>query len=85
MERMAYPTMTSALAYGYLSGYSTVINAITNGGAYAVVDAHNYGRYNNQIITDTTGFGTFWANVASAFKNNPKVVSPISNDTMEES
>lgn len=75
MERMAVGSITSPLDSGYLSGYSAAIKAITDAGAWAVVDAHNYGRYNNAIITDTSAFKTFWANVATAFKGNDKVVS----------
>jgi endoglucanase len=75
MERMAVGSMTASLNTAYLDQYSSVINYITQNGAYAVVDAHNYGRYNGQIITDTVGFQTFWSNVASVFKGNPKVVS----------
>jgi endoglucanase len=74
MERMAVGSLTASLNSAYLTPYMDVINYITSKGAYAVIDAHNYGRYNGQIITDTTGFQTFWSNVATAFKGNSKVV-----------
>ncbi|KAK6542415.1 hypothetical protein TWF694_006370 [Orbilia ellipsospora] len=87
MERMAVGSVTAPLASGYLAGYTNVINAITNSGAWAVIDPHNYGRYNGQIITDTNAFGVFWTNVANAFKNNPKVIFDINNEfnTMDQS
>lgn len=75
MERMAVGSLTATLDATYLAGYSNVINYITQAGAWAVIDPHNYGRYNGNIITDTAGFGTFWKNVATVYKANPKVVS----------
>lgn len=74
MERMALGTVSAALNADYLTPYSAVISYITSNGAQAVIDAHNYGRYNGQIITDTAGFQTFWTNVATAFKDDPNVV-----------
>lgn len=59
MERMAVGTMTASLNSDYLTPYAAIISCITSNGAHAVVDAHNYGRYNGAIITDTTGFQTF--------------------------
>ena len=75
MERMAQGSMTATLNAGYLANYSTVINHITSKGAKAIIDPHNYGRYNNAIITDTKGFQTFWQNLATQFKSNANVVS----------
>jgi endoglucanase len=74
MERMAVGSITAALNSNYLTPYSNVINYITSKGAHAVIDAHNYGRYNGQIITDVAGFQTFWTNLAAQFKGNSKVV-----------
>lgn len=71
---MAVGTMTASLNSDYLTPYAAVISYITSNGAHAIVDAHNYGRYNGNIITDTAGFQTFWTNVATAFRDDPKVV-----------
>ncbi|KAJ5663534.1 endoglucanase [Penicillium longicatenatum] len=86
MERMAVGSLTASPNSAYLTPYMDVINYITLKGAYAVIDAHNYGRYNGQIITDTTGFQTFWSNVATAFKGNSKVLFDINNEynTMDQ-
>jgi endoglucanase len=78
MERMAQGSIDAALNAAYLTNYSVAVNYITSNGAYAVIDPHNYGRYNGNIITDTTAFQTFWSNLASAFKSNSKVVSSFS-------
>ena len=74
MERMAVGSITASLQGPYLTNYSAVINHITSKGAYAVLDPHNYGRYNGAIISSTSDFGTFWKNLATVFKSNSKVV-----------
>lgn len=76
MERMARGSIDAALDTAYLTNYSVAVNYITSKGAYAVLDAHNYGRYNGNIINDTAAFKTFWSNMAIAFKSNSRVVSP---------
>uniref|UniRef100_A0A093VKE8 cellulase n=1 Tax=Talaromyces marneffei PM1 TaxID=1077442 RepID=A0A093VKE8_TALMA len=80
MERMAHGSITAALDTAYLTNYSVAINYITQHGAYAVIDPHNYGRYNGNIITDTTAFQTFWSNLATAFKGNSKVIFDTNNE-----
>lgn len=75
MERMAQGSVDAPLDSAYLTNYSVAVDYITSKGGYAVLDAHNYGRYNGNIITDTTAFGKFWSNMATAFKSNSKVVS----------
>jgi endoglucanase len=75
MERMAPTSLTEPLSPAYLANYTTVVNYITNKGGWAVIDPHNFGRYNGAIITDTVGFGTFWTNLAGTFKSNSHAVS----------
>jgi endoglucanase len=75
MERMAVGSLYSSLNTEYLDQYSTVIDYITSNGAYAIIDAHNYGRYDDAIITDTTAFQTFWTNLATVFRDNSYAVS----------
>lgn len=75
MERMAPGGVASAFDQAYLANYSVAINYITSKGGYAVVDPHNFGRYNGAIITDTTAFGSFWKTLATAYSSNSKVVS----------
>lgn len=80
MERMAPSGLTSALGTAYLANFTATVNYITNAGGYAVVDPHNFGRFNGAIITDTAGFQTFWQNLAGAFKSNSKVVFDTNNE-----
>ncbi|CAK3894920.1 glycoside hydrolase [Lecanosticta acicola] len=80
MERLAQNTMTSTLNAGYLANLTKTVNYITGKGAYALIVPHNYGRYNNQIITSTSDFETFWKNVATQFKGNSKVMFDTNNE-----
>lgn len=60
MERMlSEEDLTSSLAPAYLANYTGTINYITDNGAYAIVDPHNFGRFYGSIIEDTAGFQTF--------------------------
>ncbi|KAF9893633.1 hypothetical protein FE257_010945 [Aspergillus nanangensis] len=85
MERLA-PDMTGAWVDGYLQNLTTVVNAVTDAGSYAILDPHNYGRFNNEIITDTAGFQTFWKNLAGEFKGNNLVIFDTNNEynTMDQ-
>jgi endoglucanase len=74
MERLAVGGVTKPLNAQYLGNLTATVNHITGKGAYAVIDPHNYGRYSGSIITSTGDFKAFWANLASAFKSNSKVV-----------
>jgi endoglucanase len=80
MERMVPTTLTGPFWEAYLANYTAVINDITSLGAWAVVDPHNFGRYYGAIITDTVGFGTFWANLASQYVSNSKVIFDTNNE-----
>jgi len=84
MERLAAGTMTAPLNAAYLSGLVSTVNYITSSGAYAVVDPHNFGRYNGAVFTSTSDFQTFWTNVASQFKDNSKVIFDCNNEFHDE-
>ncbi|MCJ1410048.1 hypothetical protein MMC19_004133 [Ptychographa xylographoides] len=93
------------LAYGlgskfnetHFGFYKDAINYITRTkGAYAILDPHNYMRYNNpsqqpgsgSVIGNTSDptaattkqFEIFWAELASRFVDNPKVIFGIMNE-----
>jgi endoglucanase len=85
MERMAPGSMTATLSPAYLANYTATINYITSNGGWAIVDPHNFGRYGGNIITDTAGFQTFWANLAGTFKSNSKVVCVMSGPSRPKS
>lgn len=85
MERMlSQQSLTSSFATDYLANYIGTINYITNAGAYAIIDPHNFGRFYGNVISDTTGFGTFWQNLAGQFKSNSKVIFDTNNEYHDE-
>jgi endoglucanase len=99
MERMC-PVATglgTTFNETYFSEYEDAINYITvTKGAYALIDPHNYMRYNDpsdqpnsgSVIGNTTDpkaatteqFQAFWTELASRFVNNPNVVFGINNE-----
>jgi len=80
--------------YGF---YADAINYITvTKGAYAILDPHNYMRYNNPSQQPATGsvigntsdptaattaqFAAFWGELAGRFKDNSKVIFGLMNE-----
>lgn len=84
MERLAQGTMTAALDADYLANLTATVDFITTAGGYAVLDPHNFGRYDSTIFTSTLDFQTFWTNVATAFKTNDNVVFDCNNEFHDE-
>ncbi|KIJ49152.1 glycoside hydrolase family 5 protein [Sphaerobolus stellatus SS14] len=82
MERISPPAngLTGAFDPTYLQGLQTIVNYITNKGAYAVIDPHNFMRYDNSIISSTSQFQTWWQNLAGQFKSNSHVIFDIQNE-----
>ncbi|KAG5942044.1 hypothetical protein E4U60_007521 [Claviceps pazoutovae] len=80
LERMASPSLSSPLQTDYLNSITEIVNAITKQGKHAILDAHNYGRYNGNIITDTQAFQTFWKNLAGKFSDNANVIFDLNNE-----
>ncbi|KAG8882389.1 hypothetical protein FRB97_008293 [Tulasnella sp. 331] len=82
MERMSPPAtgLTGPFNSTYLSGLTTIVNYITGKGAYALIDPHNFMRYNNAIISDSTQFSTWWVNLAAQFKSNSHVIFDLQNE-----
>ncbi|KAJ4351141.1 uncharacterized protein N0V89_006480 [Didymosphaeria variabile] len=86
MERMVPSSLTGAFGADYLKNYTATIDFITNAGAYAVLDPHNYGRYKSNIINSTSDFQSFWKNFAGQFKGNTKAIFDTNNEynTMDQ-
>lgn len=81
LERMTGgSSLTGTLDATYLSGLKKSVSFITEKGGYAVIDAHNYGRYNQAIITSTSDFKTFWGNLAKEFATNEKAIFDCNNE-----
>ncbi|OJJ71721.1 hypothetical protein ASPBRDRAFT_30120 [Aspergillus brasiliensis CBS 101740] len=87
MERLTPDGLTGSFASTYLSDLKSTVEFVTNSGAYAVLDPHNYGRFEGSIITSTSDFKTWWTNVATEFADNDKVIFDTNNEyhDMEQS
>ncbi|KKF94606.1 putative endo-beta-1,4-glucanase B [Ceratocystis fimbriata CBS 114723] len=79
MERLS-PSLSGPLDSAYLKNYTEAVDFVTGKGGYAVLDPHNYGRYNGAVVTDYTAFEAFWKNVATVFKSNDKVIFDTNNE-----
>lgn len=81
MERMSPIStgLTGSFDSTYLNGLKTIVNYITNKGGYAILDPHNFARYNNAIITPSQ-FQTWWKNMASEFSSNANVIFDLNNE-----
>jgi endoglucanase len=84
MERLAQGTMTATLDTTYLAALTTVVEFITAAGGHAVIDPHNFGRYDGTVFTSTSDFQTFWTNVATEFKSNDNVIFDCNNEFHDE-
>ncbi|KAE8150503.1 glycoside hydrolase superfamily [Aspergillus avenaceus] len=80
MERLAPDSMTGSYDDAYLKNLTTVVDAVTDAGVHVILDPHNYGRFNGEIITSTSDFQTFWKNLAGQFKSNSLVVFDTNNE-----
>ncbi|RDW85863.1 hypothetical protein BP5796_04188 [Coleophoma crateriformis] len=80
MERISPTSITGALDTTYLADLKTVVNYVTAAGSSAVIDMHNYGRYNGATMSSTSDFQTFWNNVATEFATNDLVIFDCNNE-----
>ncbi|KAK4120672.1 glycoside hydrolase family 5 protein [Parathielavia appendiculata] len=80
MERLIPNKMTGNVDAAYAQGLTDIVSHITNRGAYAVIDPHNFGRYYEQVITDVDGFKAWWTTTAGMFANNDKVIFDTNNE-----
>ncbi|KAE8353988.1 endoglucanase II [Aspergillus coremiiformis] len=80
MERLVQGTMTGSYDENYLRNLTSVVNTVTDAGVYAILDAHNYGRFFGQVITSTADFQTFWRNLAEQFRDNQLVIFDTNNE-----
>lgn len=80
----------------YFNEFNAAICAITDAGAYAILDPHNYMRYNDPSQQPATGsvigntsdptaattaqFQAFWKELAGRYKHNDNVIFGIMNE-----
>jgi endoglucanase len=68
---------------GYIQNFVSNANAK---GAYVLLDVHNYARYHGKVIgqagsgVTSANFADLWSKLATAFKNNARVLFGIMNE-----
>ncbi|KAL4913583.1 endo-beta-1,4-glucanase A [Aspergillus aurantiobrunneus] len=86
MERLVPSSLVGPVAQEYMDDLIKTVNGITDLGAYAVIDPHNFGRYYGNIITSVDDFAAFWTIIASEFASNDLVIFDTNNEyhTMDQ-
>lgn len=78
------PTLSGALDAAQFAALSAVVVNATAAGATVILDPHNYARYNGQVIGSSAvplaAFTDFWSRLASAFRDNPRVIFGLMNE-----
>ncbi|TVY32370.1 Endo-beta-1,4-glucanase B [Lachnellula subtilissima] len=80
MERLVPNSLTGSVDAAYLADMQALVSHITSKGGNAAICAQNFGRYYNNIITDTAGFTSFWHTVASQFASDAHVIFDTNNE-----
>ncbi|KAI0788208.1 endoglucanase [Fomes fomentarius] len=83
MERVSPPStggLTGPFNQTYLGGLKDTVSYITNKGAYAIIDPHNFMIFNGATISSTSDFQAWWKALANEFKSNSNVIFDLQNE-----
>ncbi|KAG2053134.1 glycoside hydrolase family 5 protein [Suillus hirtellus] len=76
--------MTGVLDETQFAKYNMLVSDCLSTGAHCLIDIHNYGRYNGQVIgqggPSNKVFAELWSNIASYWKNETKVIFGVMNE-----
>ncbi|KIK39793.1 glycoside hydrolase family 5 protein [Suillus luteus UH-Slu-Lm8-n1] len=83
-QYLTYNQSTGILNETQFSNYNMLVSDCLSTGAYCEIDIHNYARYDGQIIgqggPSNEIFAELWFNIASYWKNEPKVIFGVMNE-----
>ncbi|ODO00419.1 hypothetical protein I350_07059 [Cryptococcus amylolentus CBS 6273] len=69
---------------GYFNAFDKVVRAVLNKGAYAMIDLHNYARWDGKIVGQggptNADLASMWSLLAKKYANEPKVIFGIMNE-----
>ncbi|RXW25592.1 hypothetical protein EST38_g213 [Candolleomyces aberdarensis] len=83
LERLSPPGrgLGGAFDQPYLQGLKQIVDYVTRTkNAFAIIEPHNYMRYNGNVITDTNAFANWWRSLATEFRSNDKVIFDVMNE-----
>lgn len=69
---------STSLDAGFFATYDKLVQETLAQGAYAIIDIHNYGRWNSGVIgvdgPSNADFASLWTLLAKKYANNDKVM-----------
>nr|ABP02069.1 carboxymethylcellulase [Cryptococcus sp. S-2] len=75
---------STSLAPDFFAQYDALVQAVISKGAYAIIDVHNYARWNGAIIgqggPSNQDFANLWTLLATKYKNDPNVIFGLMNE-----
>lgn len=78
------PSLGGALDPSQLSSLDGVVDRATQDGLRVVIDLHNYGKYDGNLIggssVSNAQFADFWQKMASHYSSNPNVIYGLMNE-----
>jgi len=78
------PGLNQDFAQDQRDNLLTTINRATDNGTYAIIDPHNYARYQGQLIgsnaVPNSAFADLWRRLALLFADNPRVIFGLMNE-----
>lgn len=77
------PTLGADFEIAYFHNLTETVSVITNAGAVAILDPHNYARYNGKVIgsgVSVEDFTEFWGRLAGYYKDEANVAFAIMNE-----
>ncbi|PGH13553.1 hypothetical protein AJ79_03546 [Helicocarpus griseus UAMH5409] len=80
MERLFQGELSGEIDPTYLADLKATVEYVVGQNCYAVLDPHNYGRFHEEIITNTDDFAHFWSTVAAEFVDQELVIFDTNNE-----
>ncbi len=78
------PTLNSSFDSSQQTNLVNTVNAITAAGAVAILDPHNYARYNNNLVgsaaVPNTAFADLWVRLSGLFGGQSDVIFGLMNE-----
>ncbi|WWD22615.1 hypothetical protein CI109_107108 [Kwoniella shandongensis] len=75
---------STSLDSTFFATYDNLVQSVLSQGAYAMIDIHNYARWNGQIIgqggPSNDDFANVWSQLAKKYANDDKVIFAIMNE-----
>jgi endoglucanase len=81
------PTLYGALSSAELGRLDDIVGYATGKGVVVLIDAHDYGRWNDQVVgldVPSATLADFWSKLAGHYASNPRVFFGLMNEPHDE-